>query len=117
MQALPVLDGFVHPQQGEQSFQVLVDLPPLIPGQYWISPWVGSHNTETLDMIHQCAAFEVSHSPTLARSFPHYIEHGYIVPPSRLASDGRRDVDLLGQNVVDRIAFTLRSAEVSNNEG
>jgi lipopolysaccharide transport system ATP-binding protein len=97
MQALPVLDGFVHPQKGEQSFQVLVDLPPLIPGQYWISPWVGSHNTETLDMIHQCAAFEVSNSPTLTRSFPHYIEHGYIVPPSRLASDGRRDVDLLGQ--------------------
>ncbi len=85
MQALPVLEGFVQPQAGRQSFTVLVDLPPLIPGQYWVTPWVGSHNTETFDMIHQCAAFEVNHSPILGRSFPHAVNHGYIVPPSRLA--------------------------------
>jgi lipopolysaccharide transport system ATP-binding protein len=85
MQALPVLEGFVYPQEGGQSFQVMVDLPPLVPGQYWVSPWVGSHNTETLDMIHQCAAFEVSHSPTPGRTFPHTADHGYIVPSSRLA--------------------------------
>jgi lipopolysaccharide transport system ATP-binding protein len=85
MQALPALEGFVHPQAGGQSFQVLVDLPPLIPGQYWVTPWVGSHNTETFDTIHQCAAFEVSHSPTPGRSFPHTVNHGYIVPSSRLA--------------------------------
>jgi len=85
MQALPILEGFVQPREGRQSFTVLVDLPPLIPGEYWVSPWVGSHNTETLDMIHQCAAFEVSRSPTPGRSFPHTIDHGYIVPSSRLA--------------------------------
>jgi len=79
------LEGFVQPREGRQSFTVLVDLPPLIPGEYWVSPWVGSHNTETLDMIHQCAAFEVSRSPTPGRSFPHTIDHGYIVPSSRLA--------------------------------
>jgi lipopolysaccharide transport system ATP-binding protein len=84
MQALPEVEGFVYPQEGAQSFQVVVDLPPLIPGQYWVSPWVGSHNTETLDMIHQCVAFEVSHSPTPGRTFPHTTSHGYIVPQSRL---------------------------------
>ena len=84
MQALPVLEGFVYPQEGDQSLQVLVDLPPLVPGQYWVSPWVGSHNTETFDIIHQCVAFEVSHSPTLSRTFPHTADHGYIVPSSRL---------------------------------
>jgi lipopolysaccharide transport system ATP-binding protein len=88
MQALPVLEGFVQSQAGRQSFTVVVDLPPLIPGQYWVTPWVGSHNTETFDMIHQCAAFEVSHSPTPGRSFPHAVEHGHIVPPSRLALAG-----------------------------
>jgi lipopolysaccharide transport system ATP-binding protein len=88
MQALPILEGFVQPREGRQSFTVLIDLPPLIPGQYWVSPWVGSHNTETFDMIHQCAAFEVSHSPTPGRSFPHAVEHGHIVPPSRLALAG-----------------------------
>jgi lipopolysaccharide transport system ATP-binding protein len=85
MQALPILEGFVHPHAGGQSFQVLVDLPPLVPGQYWVSPWVGSHNTETFDMIHQCVVFEVNHSPTLGRTFPHAVDHGYIVPQSRLA--------------------------------
>jgi lipopolysaccharide transport system ATP-binding protein len=85
MQALPVLEGFVYPQEGAQSFQVLVDLPSLIPGQYWVSPWVGAHNTETFDIIHQCVAFEVSHSPTLGRTFTHTADHGYIVPSSRLA--------------------------------
>jgi lipopolysaccharide transport system ATP-binding protein len=84
MQALPILEGFVHPQEASQSFQVLVDLPPLIPGQYWLSPWVGSHNTETFEMIHQCVAFEVKDSPTAGRTFPHTVDHGYIVPPSRL---------------------------------
>ncbi|HTD16552.1 MAG TPA: polysaccharide ABC transporter ATP-binding protein [Chthoniobacterales bacterium] len=84
MQALPVLDGFVQAREGRQSFTALIDLPPLIPGQYWVSPWVGSHNTETLDMVHQCAAFEISRSPTPGRSHPHTIDHGYIVPPSRI---------------------------------
>jgi lipopolysaccharide transport system ATP-binding protein len=85
MQALPVLRGFVQPRAGKQSFTVMVDLPPLVPGQYWITPWVGPHNTETFDTIPQCAAFEVNHSPTLGRTFPHTVGHGYIVPQSRLA--------------------------------
>jgi lipopolysaccharide transport system ATP-binding protein len=85
MQALPALEGFVLPKAGWQTFTVLVDLPPLIPGHYWVTPWVGSHNTETLDLIHQCASFEVSHTPTRGRSFPHAVEHGFIVPPSRVA--------------------------------
>src|SRR5260221_5345834 len=38
MQALPAVKAFVQPREGGQSFQVLVDLPPLIPGQYWITP-------------------------------------------------------------------------------
>jgi lipopolysaccharide transport system ATP-binding protein len=89
MQALPVLEGFVAPKVGRQSFTVLVDLPPLIPGQYWVTPWVGSHNTETLDLIHQCASFEVNHTPTRGRSFPHAAEHGCIVPLSRLVVSPR----------------------------
>jgi lipopolysaccharide transport system ATP-binding protein len=92
MQALPELEGFVYPREHAQSFQVLVDLPPLIPGQYWVSPWVGSHNSETLDMIQQCVAFEVSHSPTLGRTFPHTTSHGYIVPRSRLEIADALDV-------------------------
>jgi lipopolysaccharide transport system ATP-binding protein len=94
MQALPVLEGFVHPQVGPQSFTVLVDLPPLIPGRYWVTPWVGSHNTEGFDQITQCASFEVSHSPTRGRSFPHTVEHGYIVPRSHLEVQPSRAVNV-----------------------
>ena len=91
MQAMPVVETFVHPRPGAQAFQVLVDLPPLIPGQYWISPWVGSHNTEPFDTISQCAAFEVSHSPTLGRTFPHTVQHGRIVPQSQLVLSPERN--------------------------
>jgi lipopolysaccharide transport system ATP-binding protein len=100
MQAVPVAEGFVQPEAGRQSFTVLVDLPPLIPGQYWVSPWVGSHNTETFDMIDQCAAFEVSHSPIPNRSFPHTVDHGYIVPASRLALPEAQDLGIPEQGLV-----------------
>jgi lipopolysaccharide transport system ATP-binding protein len=90
MQALPAVKAFVHPREDGQSFQVLVDLPPLIPGQYWITPWVGSHNTETYDIVHQCVAFEVNDSPTPGRSYPHATDHGYVVPRSRLAVTDRQ---------------------------
>ena len=95
MQALPVLEGFVQPQAGRQSFTVMVDLPPLVPGQYWVSPWVGSHNTETFDMVHQCVAFEVHQTPTVGRTFPHHANHGHIVPPSRLELAGSRNGNIL----------------------
>jgi lipopolysaccharide transport system ATP-binding protein len=91
MQAMPVVESFVRPRLGVQTFQVTVDLPPLIPGQYWVSPWVGSHNTETLDMVSQCVAFEVSHSPTLGRTFPHSVNHGRIVPQSQLVFGPERN--------------------------
>jgi lipopolysaccharide transport system ATP-binding protein len=84
MQALPALEGFIQAHEGDQSFQLQVDLPPLVPGQYWITAWVGSHNTETLDKIPQCVAFEVSHSPSIGRTFPHTADHGFIVPQSRI---------------------------------
>jgi lipopolysaccharide transport system ATP-binding protein len=99
MQALPVLEGFVQPQAGRQSFTVLVDLPPLVPGQYWVSPWVGSHNTETFDMIHQCVAFEVHQTPTVGRTFPHHANHGHIVPPSRLDVAGSRNGNTLSKHL------------------
>jgi lipopolysaccharide transport system ATP-binding protein len=84
MQAMPVLESFVHPRPVAQAFQVLVDLPPMLPGQYWVSPWVGPHNTEVFDTINQCVAFEVSQTPTSGRTYPHTVRHGCIVPHSQL---------------------------------
>jgi lipopolysaccharide transport system ATP-binding protein len=84
MQALPELEGFLFDKQSRHQVDVLTYLPPLIPGRYLVSVWVGSHNTETLDWVKEATVFEVCDSPTLGRSFPHSKNNGYIVPISSL---------------------------------
>ncbi|MBR8834059.1 MAG: ABC transporter ATP-binding protein [Stigonema ocellatum SAG 48.90 = DSM 106950] len=84
MQALPTVEGFLADQKPQYPVRFLIQLPPLIPGQYFASIWVGSHNTETLDFVGEAIMFEVHESPTIGRSFPHSPEHGYIVPISTI---------------------------------
>jgi len=88
MQALPKLEGFLEHTKPQHFVKVTIHLPPLIPGQYLASVWVGSHNTETLDWVTEAIMFEVCESPTLGRSFPHAPEHGYIVPISTVDYSG-----------------------------
>jgi lipopolysaccharide transport system ATP-binding protein len=88
MQALPKLEGFLEDTKPQHFVKVTIHLPPLIPGQYLASVWVGSHNTETLDWVTEAIMFEVCESPTLGRSFPHASEHGYIVPISTVDYSG-----------------------------
>jgi lipopolysaccharide transport system ATP-binding protein len=90
MQAIPTFDRFVRRQAVSHDFTVEIDLPPLIPGQYSLSVWVGSHNTETLDHVERCIAFDIHDSPTPQRTFPHTTDHGFVVPPSRLLISGSR---------------------------
>ena len=85
MQAIPTLDLFIQPDVGRHKFMVAIDLPPLIPGQYAVSLWMGSHNTETLDYRQRCVSFEVVDSPTPGRTFPFSSAHGFVVPRSYLA--------------------------------
>jgi lipopolysaccharide transport system ATP-binding protein len=80
MQALPSLTGFITSETDTHLFEMKIELPPLIPGRYSISSWVGSHNSETLDEIQECVSFDIEMSPTPGRTFPHTSDHGYIVP-------------------------------------
>jgi len=82
MQAIPELEVFLKDTKVEHLINVSIQLPPLIPNQYLVSIWVGSHYTETLDEVKEAIMFEVHESPTPGRSFPHTTEHGYIVPMS-----------------------------------
>ena len=82
MQALPSLDGYINYSKETHSLKLNIQLPPLVPGQYLVSVWVGSHNTETLEFVREAIKFEINESPTSGRSFPHTSDHGYIVPPS-----------------------------------
>ncbi len=93
MQTIPELKGFINDTEREHLINVCVQLPPLIPGQYLVSIWVGSHNTETLDEVKEEIVFEIYKSPTQDRSFPHATNHGYIVPTSRLNILNKRCVE------------------------
>jgi lipopolysaccharide transport system ATP-binding protein len=84
MQALPKLEGFLEDTKPQHFVKVIIHLPPLIPGQYLATVWVGSHNTETLDEAKEAIMFEIHNSPTKGRSFLHTIEHGYLVPMSKV---------------------------------
>jgi lipopolysaccharide transport system ATP-binding protein len=87
MQALPKLESFIEHTRHHHKVRVEIDLPPLVPGQYLATVWVGSHNTETLDEVREVIGFEVFESPTLGRTYPHTVEHGYIVPHSSVRYD------------------------------
>jgi lipopolysaccharide transport system ATP-binding protein len=84
MQALPEVEGFVHDDRPRHHLDLTIELPPLIPGQYLLSVWVGSHNTETLDEVSEIIAFDILESPTIGRTYPHTAEHGHIAPRSRV---------------------------------
>jgi lipopolysaccharide transport system ATP-binding protein len=84
LQAIPTLTGFIRDNSPTHEMELAVDLPPLIPGNYQVTLWAGSHNTETFDQVDEIVAFDVEHSPTEGRTFPHNSSHGYVVPPSRV---------------------------------
>jgi lipopolysaccharide transport system ATP-binding protein len=86
MQALPSQEPYIPSRRGIHALDFVVDLPPLIPGVYSITAWVGSHYTHTLDTAVEAVSFEVLTSPTPGRTVPHTPDHGFVVPPSRLSA-------------------------------
>lgn len=88
MQAIPSLVPFIFFDSREHNCDVEIDLPPLIPGQYFVSVWTGSHNTETLDEIDKCTSFTVDVTPTVGRTFPHHADNGFIVPKAIIKYNG-----------------------------
>jgi lipopolysaccharide transport system ATP-binding protein len=84
MQAIPESQSFTTGSLGIHKITVEIELPPIIPGVYLADFWIGSHYTNTIDYVRHAIAFEVEHSPILKRTFPHYRDHGFIAPISRL---------------------------------
>ena len=83
MQADPSSTPFVPGAPGDYEFSMEIFLPALIPGTYWLSFWIGPNNTETYDFISNGLAFEVNTSPIPGRTFPHTVDHGYVVAQSK----------------------------------
>ena len=82
MQAIPNSKPFIGGSQETVWVDVDIDLPPLIPGIYHLTFWIGPHNTKTVDYIKDAITIEISSSPSADRSFPHTRDHGFIVPNS-----------------------------------
>jgi lipopolysaccharide transport system ATP-binding protein len=84
MQALPRIDPFISSTAPEQELVVEVELPPMIPGTYPVSVWLGSSLGSTLDWAKEIVQFDVAESPTPGRTIPHSPDRGYCVPHSRV---------------------------------
>jgi lipopolysaccharide transport system ATP-binding protein len=85
MQAIPTLECLLKDDFVTNSFRISIHLPPMVPGHYSTTLWLGPHNTETYDEITTAMSFDISESPTKGRSFPHSRENGFIVPHSTIA--------------------------------
>jgi lipopolysaccharide transport system ATP-binding protein len=86
MQALPTIKPFLSCDHRVHELDMEVDLPPMIPGRYTVSVWVGGHFSDTLDHVERQVEFEVGRSPTPGRAFPYSGDHGYIVPRSSISN-------------------------------
>jgi lipopolysaccharide transport system ATP-binding protein len=93
MQAVPSASPFLPGACGDHKVTVEIFSPPLVPGTYWMTFWMGPHHTEKFDVIRNAISFDILKSPTQGRTFPHTPDHGYIVPPSRFRLE--TDAELL----------------------
>ena len=87
MQAMPRAEGFIENSGPRQRVRITIALPPLIPGQYFATVWLGTHHADTLDVVERALRFEVNDSPTSGRTYQHTVDHGHIVPPSTATCD------------------------------
>jgi hypothetical protein len=82
MQAEPQCEPFIGGKAGKWWVDVNIELPPLVPGTYYLDFWIGPHNTETFDYIREQISFEIVDSPSVGRSHPYSRDHGFMVPAS-----------------------------------
>lgn len=80
MQAIPQLSPFIQYSKEPQIFECKIVLQGLVPDNYHITAWMGSHNSNTYDIQKEVVNFEVIDSPTIGRTYPHTPDHGAIVP-------------------------------------
>ncbi len=85
MQIIPSEIPFMEFDNGSHVLRIEAMLPPLIPGRYRITAWIGSDHGSRLDDVAAFMAFDVVAFPDPARTFPYYRSHGSIIATSSLA--------------------------------
>lgn len=85
MQAIPIEKPFISGQSGETILaKTTIQLPPMIPGKYYLSCWIGSHYNETIDWQQHVVSFEIVDFPNPERTIPYTKNCGYLVPDSTI---------------------------------
>ncbi len=87
MQAIPSINPFIECNGTDREYHFQIDLIGLIPDSYFVSIWIGPHNSETYDWQKDILSFEVHHSPTEGRTFPHHYDNGFAVPNSKIINE------------------------------
>lgn len=83
MQVIPRPDNFIGGAPGVYRVDVSIELPPLIPGFYSLTFWLGLHHAATIDWITDAVTIEIVDSPDPAITFPYSRDNGPIAPRSR----------------------------------
>lgn len=86
-QAIPSEKPFIAQSEKKQIVQAIIDMPPLISGNYKLSIWVGSHYTEMFDWSKEIILFNLESSPMSKRTYPHSKKNGFLEPKSELLLD------------------------------
>jgi len=84
MQAIPQINPFLEFDGTDREYHFQLDLVGLIPDSYFVSVWIGPHNSETYDWQKDILSFEIHQSPTEGRTYPHHYDNGFIVPNSKI---------------------------------
>ena len=77
----------LQPRRPERR-RISIFLPPLIPGSYTTSFWMGPHNTVTTFMEEVFHQFEIEISPSKLRKVPHTRDHGSLLTKMYLTNVG-----------------------------
>lgn len=83
MQAVPIPKPFIPGHPGVHQLALQIDLPPLVPGSYYLDFWIGPHYAQTTECIKKAVVIEIAESPCPDRVYPHTVDHGFMVPQSR----------------------------------
>jgi lipopolysaccharide transport system ATP-binding protein len=82
MEAVPKWEAFIGGTLGMYRVELSIELPPLIPGYYFMDFWLGQHEVDTFDWIRPAVAFEIVESPNPTRRLPHRRDRGAIAAVS-----------------------------------
>lgn len=82
MQALPSNAPQYGKGRRQTELRIGVTLPPLIPGTYECTFWIGRHYNGTEHVVKNATSFRIDQSPTPFRVQTHGVDHGWIVPGS-----------------------------------